>query len=541
MSDTRNLKDSPVLQQQMSSMPQEMYASLEENNASLQALIVRKDAEIARLNEIIHNLQKALFGRKSEKSSVVIPGQLSLFDDPEPAPPPAVIPQKQVVAGHTRKPKRTQDEIYASLPLKKVILDLPEEQKIGADGKPMECIGMESCGTVVIHKRAEFYRQETLRKIYVDRSREAEFGESIIAKPSASKALIEHSFASASLVSLIILNKYFSSMPLYRQEQSFKARNFPLKRATMANWVIIVAQTYLYRLYLRLKELLIAQPVIHADETPLKVLKEPGRTPEQKSYIWAYASSKRAAVQIRCFEYQSSRAGDCPENFLKGFHGTLISDGYAAYGTLTGITRAGCWAHMRRKWIDAMPKAPSAQRCAQSIGIDFCNRLFELERRYEAYSDEDRRVERNRSFDEAHPDEKSSAVVLEEYWTWIENLGATSGKLAEAIKYAKNQKPFLETFLQHGEIEISNNQVENAIRPIVVGRKNWLFSDTPEGAKSSAMIYSIIETAKANGLNVEDWLTYVLETLPDRFADNPSASIDDLLPWAEEMRKFALQ
>lgn len=537
MSETCN-ENSTTLEHQMYSMLQAMNASLQENNASLKALIAQKDAEIARLNEIIRNFQKVLFGRKSEKRSVIMSGQLSLFGTPEPDTVPTAIPQKQVIAAHTRKPKRTQDEIYASLPLKTVILDLPEEQKIGLDGKPMECIGTESCGTVVIHKRAEFYRQETLRKIYVDRSREAEFGESIIAKPAASKPLIEHSFASASLVSLIILNKYFSGMPLYRQEQSFKARNFPLKRGTMANWVIIVAQTYLHRLYLRLKELLIAQSVIHADETPLQVLKEPGRTPEQKSYIWAYTSAKRAAVQIRCFEYQSSRAGDCPDNFLKGFHGTLVSDGYTAYGTLKNITRAGCWAHMRRKWIDAMPKAASAQQCAQSIGIDFCNRLFELERKYDAYSDEERQIERNRPFDEAHPDEKSSAVVLNEYWTWIETLGTTSGKLAEAVTYAKNQKPFLEAFLQHGEIEISNNQVENAIRPMVVGRKNWLFSDTSEGAKASAITYSIIETAKANNLNVEAWLTHILEIMPDRFADNPNAGIDDLLPWAEEMQKF---
>ena len=536
MSGTRN-ENSTALEQQMYSMLQAMNATLQENNATLQALIAQKDAEIARLNEIIRNFQKVLFGRKSEKSSVVMPGQLSLFGAPEPDTAPTVIAQKQVVAAHTRKPKRTQDEIYASLPLKTVILDLPENQKIGLDGKPMECIGTESCGTVVIHKRAEFYRQETLRKIYVDRSRETEFGESIIAKPTATKPLIEHSFASASLVSLIILNKYFSGLPLYRQEQSFKARNFPLKRGTMANWMIIVAQTYLRRLYLRLREFLIAQPVIHADETPLQVLKESGRTPEQKSYIWAYTSAKRAAVQIRYFEYQSSRAGDCPEKFLKGFHGTLISDGYIAYGTLKKITRAGCWAHMRRKWIDAMPKGASARQCAQSIGLDFC-RLFELERKYEAYSDEERQIERNRPFNESHSDEKSSAVVLNEYWTWIESLGSTSGKLADAVTYAKNQKPFLETFLQHGEIEISSNQVENAIRPIVVGRKNWLFSDTSEGANASAIIYLIIETAKANNLNVEEWLTHILETMPDRFADNPNAGIDDLLPWAKEMQTF---
>lgn len=281
--------------------------------------------------------------------------------------------------------------------------------------------------------------------------------------------------------------------------------------------------------------------MIHADETPLKVLKEPGRAPEQKSYIWAYASSKRAAYQIRCFEYQSSRSGKCPREFLRGFHGIVVSDGYVVYEGLEDIIKAGCWAHMRRKWIDAMPKIASTERCAQTIGIEFCNRLFELERKFESFSDEKRQEERKKSFDKDNPDDKSSAIILQEYWEWLDSLGATSGKLKDAVTYARNQKPYLETFLKHGEIEISNNQVENAIRPIVVGRKNWLFCDTPEGAEASAIIYSIIETAKANCINVEDWLTHIFEVLPDRFAKQPDAEIDDLLPWAEEMKRFRLK
>lgn len=242
--------------------------------------------------------------------------------------------------------------------------------------------------------------------------------------------------------------------------------------------------------------------------------------------MWVYASSKRADRKIRLFRYEGSRAGACAEAMLKGFTGTLVADGYSGYNLVGNVTRAGCWAHMRRKWFEAMPKGATVQNSKAAIGYEFCNRLFEIERQMEQRSDSDRRVQR----------QLLSKPIVDEYYAWLETLFNPTGKLKQAVTYAHNQKEYLCAFLEHGEIEISNNQVENAIRPLVVGRKNWLFSDTPEGAQASAIAYTFIETAKANRLNVQDYLCHVLSVLPERFAKNPRVDICDLLPWNEEMK-----
>ncbi len=395
-------------------------------------------------------------------------------------------------------------KIYKDLPVVKQILDIRPEERIGKDGRPLVRIGEEFLRSEINFKPSEITRTDIYRVKYADRSKEMETGQTIIVSPIVPKPLIEHSFVSPSLASAIISYKYVNALPLYRIEQMFKQKRCPLTRTTMANWMVQISQLYLSKLHHRFKARLLEQSVIHADETPLEVLKEPGRSPKQKSYLWCYTTAKRNSLQIRLFEYQQSRAGCCPDTFLNGFKGILISDGYAAYGTLKNVTNACCWAHARRYWINAMPKGVPTDNCAQIIGLEFCNKLFELERRFESESNEARYTKRNAPYDSAQPDEKSSAVVLNEYWNWLDNLGAVSGALKKAVDYSLNRRKELEVFLEHGEIEISNNQAENAIRPVVVGRKNWLFSDTPEGAEASAIIYSIVETAKANQLNIED-------------------------------------
>ena len=208
---------------------------------------------------------------------------------------------------------------------------------------------------------------------------------------------------------------------------------------------------------------------------------------------------------------------------LKGFSGVLVTDGYSGYNVVSKVTRAGCWAHMRRKWLEAMPKEATKENSLAAKGLDYCSRLFELEREYEDLPDAERQRQR----------QLRSRPIAEEYYAWLETLFKPSGKLKDAVTYAVNQRKYLCAFLEHGEIEISNNQVENAIRPIVVGRKNWLFSDTPDGAQASATVYTLMETAKANGLNPEKYISHLLTVLPERFAHDPKAQIDDLLPWAD--------
>lgn len=240
-----------------------------------------------------------------------------------------------------------------------------------------------------------------------------------------------------------------------------------------------------------------------------------------------YASAKRAVNQVRLFRYEGSRAGACAEEMLKGFRGILVADGYSGYNLVSRqVIRAGCWAHMRRKWLEAMPKDAATRTSKATIGYEYCNRLFEIERELESLSSAERRQQR----------QLRSKGIVDAYYAWLETIFQPSGKMKQAVTYALKQKEYLCAFLEHVEIEISNNQVENAIHPLVVGRKNGLFSDTPEGAEASAIVYSLIETAKANGLNVEQYLLHILSVLPQRFANDPGADVCDLFPWNDDMK-----
>lgn len=533
--------------EEQTEMHRALLKSMQETITLLRDSLKQKDDTIKSLQQQIANLNKVIFGSRSEKTIYVDPAQKSLF--PEDTPENQQVPvtsklQSVEVTAHERKPKRSRKEIYDNLPHKEEIIDLPESERFDANGRPLVRVGKVFSRTEVRSKPAEHWCVDyyTIQYKAVD----SQSGTCQFVSPDVPTPLIEHSFASASTVSLIICNKYFAGLPLYRQEQIFKQQRFPLSRTVMANWVITVSELYLERIYLRLCKLIVQQPVIHADETPIQVLKEPDRRAQQKSYMWVYATPKRAKIQIRCFSYEDSRSGERANRFLKDFNGILISDGYAGY-LKVGVIRAGCWAHMRRKWVEAMPKVVSSESSTAAIGLKYCTQLFEFERHIEELSDAERTFERqkihpnNENKPDSEKESPSAKEILQEYWKWMGSLGTTTGKLSTAVKYALNQKQYLETFLQHGNIEISNNQVENAIRPFVVGRKGWLFSDTPQGARASAVIYSLIETAKANNIKPAEWLEHILLVSSDRFDHVSNYTVDDLLPWTDEMQaKFRL-
>ena len=207
---------------------------------------------------------------------------------------------------------------------------------------------------------------------------------------------------------------------------------------------------------------------------------------------------------------------------------SLVSDGYSGYIILSKAARAGCWAHTRRKWVEAMPEGATKENALAAKGLEYCSRLFEVEQKLEGLPDAERREQR----------QLLSKPIVDAYYAWLDNIFKPAGKLKKAITYSLNQREYLSAFLDHGEIEISNKQVENAIRPIVVGRKNWLFCDTQAGANASVIVFTVLETAKANGLNIEAYLTHLLTVLPDRFAADPKASLDDLMPWNAEIQRL---
>lgn len=522
----------------------QILEELRQQNAMLQSAMNtlreqsrQKDEEIERLRQIILNLQRAQFGQRSEKRTYVLDDgnqQLSLFDTPEKSeeksnPEPSQNPEKEIcVSGHSRKKKRTLEELCATLPVEERIVDLPDNEKVNPNGHALTCIGQEYIRTELVLERAKAKVVKHYRKVYADRQLEQETGYSEVFKPVMPPPLLAHSYASASVVTDVLMKKYVDAMPLYRQEQMWKRMGVELKRGTMANWVIQVADLYLRPFWKRIRSELLTQSTIHADETVIQVLKEKGKPATSESRMWVYSSAKRADIQLRCFEYRESRSGKWAKTFLEGFNGVLITDGYSGYNKIQEAERAGCWAHMRRKWLEAMPEGADAKTCKAAEGYEFCNRLFELERQFEGRTAEERLIQRK----------EKSGPILEAYWTWLNTIPRPTGKLKDAVTYAQNQKAHLSAFLEHGEIEISNNQVENAIRPFVVGRKGWLFADTPQGAEASAIIYSLMETAKANSLRLDDYLLHLLSVFPERVAQRKDFEMDDLLPWSGEMKSW---
>lgn len=246
--------------------------------------------------------------------------------------------------------------------------------------------------------------------------------------------------------------------------------------------------------------------------------------------MWLYRSGKDDEYPIVLYDYQPSRCGKNAADYLKGFHGFLHTDAYSGYEKVEDVIRCCCMAHVRRYFVEAIPdkKPPDTPKSAAEIGRDYCNQLFEKERLFADFPPEKRKEERLRL----------EKPILEAFWSWLEKLSPLRGsRLGKAVNYALNQRPYLENYLLDGRCSISNNIAENSIRPFVLGRKNWLFSDTPKGADASAMVYSIVETAKANNLNVYAYLNYLLLYMPGLNYQSDPELMDDLMPWSERVQQ----
>ena len=283
------------------------------------------------------------------------------------------------------------------------------------------------------------------------------------------------------------------------------------------------AEDWLEPLYERLKAELLKREVLHADETTLQVLREPGKTAQSKSYIWLYRTGGDAEHPIVLYDYQPNRKAEHPQRFLEGWHGFLHADGYEGYHKLPGsVTIVGCMAHLRRKFDEALKSLPeSAREGSLAIaGKRCCDKLFELERDFSDLAPE-KRLEKRKEY---------SAPLMEELFAWAASCKAVpKSPVGKAVHYALSQRKYLENYLLDGRLEISNNRAERSIKPFVIGRKNWLFANTPRGARASAVMYSIIETAKENGLKPYDYLTRIFQTAPNldlRYTD----VLEKLLP-----------
>lgn len=488
--------------------------------------------QIDNLTELILIMRQDKFGASSEKTPKdAVDGQLSLFDEAEVCADASVPePVRQRRDGFHRQDGRTNRTV--------LIKDLPVRTvKCTVDPADMQCL---QCGCGLKHLGTETVREELeyipARLQIVRYTREAcecpkckHTLNPFIVKAQTPTSLMNHSLASPSSVANVMYEKYVNSMPLYRQEKDWENLGLSLKRATMANWIIRCSEDYFMPIINHMKESLVYHEVLHCDETPVQVLKEKGKKPQSKSYMWLYRTAKDEKHPIVLYDYQPSRSGKNAARYLEGFQGYLHTDGYSGYNKLENVTRCGCWAHLRRKFVEAIPgkKVSGAPPTTAETGRNYCDKLFHIEDQLKELSAGERYKKRL----------ELEKPILEAFWCWLDLVQALKGSaLGKAVTYARNQKPYMENYLLDGRCALSNNAAENAVRPFTVGRKNWLFSDTSKGARASAAVYSIIETAKANGLNVFAYLEHLLMYMPGSEWQNHPEYLDDLMPWSEQVQ-----
>ena len=478
--------------------------------------------ENADLKQEIALLKKALYGQKSEKTEVIYEDaeQLTLFNEAEQEAEisPKNAEKEIEVAAHKRKPKRTHEEMLSVLPVEEVVHEAEDKICPECEGE-MKPVGKEFVRDELVYVPAKLF----VRKHYVevlkcpvcgtDESKDAllpDVPAPVFRKAETPAPLIPHSFCSPELLAHILFQKYCQAVPLYRQEKEFKALSVDLSRNTMANWIILTAEVYAKPVWNAMKENLLKNTVIHADETVIQVLHEPNKKAKTDSRMWVYAAPKSSGKSNILFEYCPTRNGDNAVKFLGGYSGYLVCDGYDGYNKLTNVSRCGCFAHVRRKFVEALPTDKELVPTSKAAeGVEWCNRLFHaedvcdefLQKHPEADSRETRQKYR----------QERSKPALDGFFAWLDTISPVGGtKLAKAVQYAKNEKQYLYRFLEDPDIPIHNNRAENAIRPFVVGRKNWLFSDTVKGAEASAVFYSLAATAVANGISAEQYFTKLL-------------------------------
>jgi hypothetical protein len=316
-------------------------------------------------------------------------------------------------------------------------------------------------------------------------------------------------------------------------ESYFKMMNVNLSRQTLSNWIISCANE-LQPVLDYMKEELLKRNYIHADETYVKVIEENGKDSNSKRFMWLYRSGGIENPVI-LYDYQKTRSGSCAEEFLEGFSGYLQTDGYDGYNKVKNIKRLYCMAHIRRKFFEIISSLnPEALKQSHALeGFNYCEQLYEIEKdlREQYIGSDDYYADRHAIR------LKRSAPILSEFQEYVNNEivnALPKSPLGKALAYAQKLLPYMRTFLTNGCLEIDNNAAERAIKPFVIGRKNWMFSKTAKGAKSSALLYSIIETAKANGLAVERYLVYLFEMLANaEFKERDI--LEKCMPWAENI------
>lgn len=510
--DTKTLPNDPALLKQI-------IVDLSIENRVNDSIIDKGKEKYSYLEEKYKTLQRLLFGKKSEKLSPEDEHQMRLFNEGEDGSgesPDAIDDDTEAesavtrVAGYTRK-KGGRKPLPEYLHREEIIHDLTEEERAcPCCGKDRPTIGKETTEELDIIP-AKIVVNRHIRNKYgpcdCDDFLNKEIPE--IKTAPMPPRLVPQSIVSPGLAAYVITSKFCDAMPFYRQSKIFDRLDIDLSRATLCNWAMAVAEKCSPLIDIMIEQIR-GGPVIRMDETTLQVLKEPGRPAESKSYMWVAMGYTADEKPLLLYQYHPTRSGEVPRNILGDYRGILQTDGYDGYNRVANenkLIHAGCFAHARREFEKAMKQSKKSKVAYK--GLAYIRSLYHIEHGLR---------ERKLPPDEFVEKRKNAAdPVLKEFHNWLlamKDEVLPQGYTGKAVNYTLNQWGNLIRYVDHHLLTPDNNLVENAIRPFVLGRKNWLFSNTPRGAESSAILYSLIESAKANGLEPYRYLRYLFDRIP---------------------------
>ena len=507
-------------QEQLNALTEELHAANEKMQLLMEQVVLGKQNRFGRSSEKMEDTDQICFRE--------IDGTIVFFNEAEAVCDLSAAEPEDLELRPPKQPKRRgkKESDLSGLPVKRIdhyLSDMELEAEFGANGwKQLP----DAISRKYHFVPAKVEVEEHHIGVYASKTDEH------MIKADHPKALLHGSLVSPSLAAAVINGKYVNAVPLYRLEQEFQRYGLQITRQNMANWCIRLGEEYLSVLYDRLHKGLYSYHVIQADETPVLVNHD-GRKAGSKSWMWVYRSGHLYHdQQIVLYEYQQTRNASHPREFLKGYDGICVTDGYQVYHTLEKemeeLTIAGCWVHCRRRFDEALKLIPRSYQKESEV--------FLLMKQIQAIYREEGKL------DNLSPDERlkqRQAVVrplVDAFFAYLKTIKVSrKDKFGDAVSYALNQEKYLRVFLRDGEVPIDNNASERAIRGFCIGKKNWQMIDTINGAKTSAIIYSVVETAKANKLKPFDYVQYLLEEIPKHMDDKDRSFLEDLLPWSEKL------
>ena len=513
------------------SLQEDFLALKKENEAKYKAL----EEKFQLLKEQFSALQHQLFGRSTEKlppedEPYIETEDYSVINEAEAISDAEE--KKEKKRGIKRTGKRAED--LKNLPVKVESYDIPEEQlkKLFPDGyKRIKDDIIRTVERVPAH----YYVKEVHIAVYSDK-----FGDTLV-RADHPKKVFRNSVASISLIIEVLVNKYFNALPLYRQEAHYKTCGLEfLTRKTLADWVINSSKQYWSIFYQKLVDELLKNKVIQADQTPVLVNKD-GRPAGKQSSMWMYRTGYlNNSPPVVIYEYKKTKEAEHAQTFLSKFKGICVTDGDSSYHAIENenIIIAGCWAHARRRYDEALKTLRSEDRdnlkgSLAKKALRLIQVIYKTEGELKGLSSSERLKQR----------QEKVAPLVDAYFAWVRETKANiekecivlSSKLKDGLEYSLKQEKYLRVFLSNGDVPIDNNASERAIRPFCIGKKNWLFCDTIAGAKASAMFYSISETVKANNLNPINYLEYVFTALVEHQGEDDTSYLDEMMPWSKNL------